>query len=422
MRPPLIPADERVARGTGSRSNRRVRVLLTSRGSSGHVTPLAPFGHACLRAGHEVLVAAQGQRRAEVQRTGLQFSPLGDPPPEEWMPLMGRFAQMSFDESNAAMIGEFFARIDTTAMLPGLRTLVEDWRPDVIVRESWEFASTIVAELHGIPLARVALGLVAVEEVSIETVAAAIDDARRAVGLPADPAGDRLRDTPYLTMVPEPLEDPEIAAPASTHRFSPGPPEPASPLPDWWPGNDDPLVYVTFGSVAAGGHLPYYPALYRAAIDALAPLPARILITIGEDRPVEELEPLPANVHVERWVPHDAVAPHAAAIVCHGGHGSTIGSLRRGVPLVVLPLFSMDQRANAAAVARSGAGVALDADLAVRGALQLPSEQTLGALGPAVARVLDDASYRDAARRIAESASALPPVDAAVEVLEALRA
>jgi hypothetical protein len=27
-------------------------------------------------------------------------------------------------------------------------------------------------------------------------------------------------------------------------------------------------VYVTFGTVAAGEHLPYYLALYRAAIDA----------------------------------------------------------------------------------------------------------------------------------------------------------
>jgi UDP:flavonoid glycosyltransferase YjiC (YdhE family) len=35
-----------------------MRVLFTTRGSSGHVTPLAPFGHACLRAGHQVLVAA----------------------------------------------------------------------------------------------------------------------------------------------------------------------------------------------------------------------------------------------------------------------------------------------------------------------------------------------------------------------------
>ena len=38
-----------------------MRILLTTRGSAGHVTPLVPFGHAALRARHEVLVATQGQ-------------------------------------------------------------------------------------------------------------------------------------------------------------------------------------------------------------------------------------------------------------------------------------------------------------------------------------------------------------------------
>jgi UDP:flavonoid glycosyltransferase YjiC (YdhE family) len=53
---------------------------MTTRGSAGHVLPLAPFGHACLRAGHEVLVAAQHQHQANVERAGLAFSPVADPP------------------------------------------------------------------------------------------------------------------------------------------------------------------------------------------------------------------------------------------------------------------------------------------------------------------------------------------------------
>ena len=56
-----------------------MRVLLTTRGSSGHVTPLAPFGHALVRAGHEVLVAAQGHFEENVARTGLPFAPVGAP-------------------------------------------------------------------------------------------------------------------------------------------------------------------------------------------------------------------------------------------------------------------------------------------------------------------------------------------------------
>jgi len=398
---------------------------MTTRGSSGHVLPLAPFGQACLRAGHEVLVAAQRQHRANVERAGLAFSPVGDPPEHEWKPLLGQFGQLGIEAANELMIGEYFARIDTRAALPGLIAIVEDWQPDVIVRESWEFASTLVAEMCGIPLVRVGLGLAAVEEAAIRLASAALDEQRAVIGLPRDPAGDRLRDTPYFTMVPAPLEDPAAATPARAHRFAHGRPAggPATvPLTDWWPGNDDPLVYLTFGSVTAGRHLPYFPAVYRVAIDALAPLRARILVTIGDHRDLGELGPLPPNVHAERWVPQDAVAPHAAAIVCHGGYGSTLGALRHGVPLVVLPLFSLDQWANAAAVARAGAGVALDAELGTRRVLGLPGTATLDELAPAVERVLTNPSYRREARRIGDATHALAPVEAAVDALVAISA
>jgi UDP:flavonoid glycosyltransferase YjiC (YdhE family) len=164
------------------------------------------------------------------------------------------------------------------------------------------------------------------------------------------------------------------------------------------------------------------PSVYRAAIEALAPLRARILVTIGDDRDLGELGPLPPDVHVERWVPQDAVAPHAAAIVCHGGYGSTLGALRHGVPLVVLPLFSLDQWANAAAVARAGAGLALDAERETRRVLGLPGSATLDELAPAVERVLTDPSYGREARRIGAATQALQPVDAAVDALVAIGA
>lgn len=393
---------------------------MTTRGSSGHVGPLAPFGAACRRSGHEVLVAAQRQHQGNVERTGLPFAPVGEPPPEVWMPRLAEFSQLSFDAANETMVGEFFGRLDTAAALPALSRIAEEWRPDVIVRESWEYASTLVAERYDIPLARVALGLMTVEEQSIGWVAGAVDAARAEVGLPPDPAGDRLRDTPYLTMLPEALEDPAVPGPRATHRFRPPAAAAAAPLPDWWPGNGDPLVYLSFGSVTAGTHLPYYPALYRAAVDALAPLPVRLLVTVGEPRELDELGPLPPNVHVERWVPQEAVAPHAAAIVCHGGRGSTLGALEHGVPLVVLPLFSFDQAANAAAVARAGAGIALDAERGARGALALPAATTVDGLGTAVRRVIADDGYHRAAQAIADAMHRLPPVEAAVDVLAAI--
>jgi UDP:flavonoid glycosyltransferase YjiC (YdhE family) len=399
-----------------------MRILMTTRGSTGHLMPLAPFGHACRRAGHDVLVAAQAQHAANVARTGLAFAPVPSAPTDEWMPLMAQFAQLDVDTANERMIGEFFARLDTRAALPALRAIAEDWRPDVIIRESWEFGSTLVAEQLGIPIVRVGLGLAEVEESSCRLAAPAVDDLRAQVGLPADPHGERLRDAPYFTMVPALLDDPAVPTPARVRRFAQDAPAAAiaPPLADWWPGNDDPLVLLTFGTVTAEAHLPYFPDLYRAAIEALAPLRARILVTIGDGRDPADLGALPAHVHVERWVAQDAVAPHAAVIVCHGGYGSTLGALRRGVPLVVLPLFSIDQWANAAAVARSGAGRALDAERRTRSVLALPSAATLDGLAPAVQDVLAEPAYRRAAERIAEAGRGLPTVAAAVELLAAL--
>jgi UDP:flavonoid glycosyltransferase YjiC (YdhE family) len=390
---------------------------MTTRGSAGHVMPLAPFGHACLRAGHEVLVAAQRQHRANVERAGLAFAPVADPPAHEWMPLLEEFGRLDVEAAQARMVGDFFAGIDVRAALPGQRALVEAWRPDVIVRESWEFASTLVAELYGIPLVRVGLGLAAVEEQSVLQAAPRVDAARAELGLPADPSGDRLRDAPYLTVVPEPLEDPVIAAPRRVSRFAHEQAAGESAPAEWWLDGDDPLVYLTFGTVTAEPHLPYYPDLYRSAIEALAPLRARVLVTIGEARDPRELGPLPPNVHVERWVPNDAVAPAAAAIVCHGGYGSTLGALGHGVPIVVVPLFSADQWANADAVARVGAGIALVAERGARAVLELPGPATLDPLGPAVQQLLDDPSYRRGAERIADARRALPPVDSAVDAL-----
>jgi UDP:flavonoid glycosyltransferase YjiC (YdhE family) len=374
-----------------------MRVLFATRGSAGHLGPLVPYATACRSAGHEVLVAAQDRFEANVARTGLPFAPLGAPPDEEWMPLLPEFARMRLDEGHDRMVSEFFGELDVRAMLPGLRALAREWRPDLIVRESWEYASPLVAEEHGIPIARVGLGVAAVEEVS-----------DRAVG--------RTGTEPYLTPIPFALEDRSVPLPPSTLRFR------GDEAPPSAPGEGEPLVYVSFGSVTAGGHLPFYPALYRAAIEALAPLPARFLLTVGEERDHAELGALPPNVTVERWVPQDEVLHRAAAVVTHGGLGSTLGALAHGVPLVVLPLFSLDQWFNAAAVARAGAGVALDAERHSRRAVDLPDAVTLAALRPAVEHVLTDPAPRRAAQAIADEIRALPPVEDAVPALEAIAA
>jgi UDP:flavonoid glycosyltransferase YjiC (YdhE family) len=112
------------------------------------------------------------------------------------------------------------------------------------------------------------------------------------------------------------------------------------------------------------------------------------------------------------------VARRADVIVCHGGFGSTLGSLAHGAPLVILPLFSRDQWANGEAVARAGAGMTVADDPTARNVLDLPSTETLGRLAGAVTSVLSGPSYRREAGHIAAAMRALPSVDESVHLLK----
>jgi len=396
-----------------------VRVLFATTGDAGHLLPLLPFAQAAQAAGHEVRVATQRSRAEAVQAAGLTPWPFDDPPAAEWGPVMGSFAALSIDEANVRMVQEVFGRIDTRAALPGMRAAVAEWRPDLIVREQSEFASVLAAEHHQVPLARVALGLEASERWLAGLAAGAVDELRAQAGLPPDPAGAALLRGALLTLTPSALEDPAGPTGPDTHRFraAAGPPG----APDPWPQGDDPPVYLSFGSVAA--RLGFFPALYAAAIEALAALPVRLLVTTGLGGDPAALGQVPANVRAERWIDQAAVTAHAAAMVGHGGYGSTLGALADGVPLVLVPLFAGDQWANARRVAEVGAGLLVqDAAGSGRGGMAPPAPEAFDELPRAVARVLDEPAFASTARAIAGEIAALPEVGAAVGVLEALPA
>ena len=160
---------------------------------------------------------------------------------------------------------------------------------------------------------------------------------------------------------------------------------------------------MTFGSGRAA--IGFFPALHRATLDALADLPVRIVMTVGDAADPDELGPL-ANVRAERWIPQAEILGEAAAMVGHGGFGTTIGALLAGVPQVVAPLFA-DQPYNAERVAGLGAGLTADwrHPETIRGGVE---------------RLLADPSFRIAAAGVAREAFALPPIEAAESALREL--
>jgi UDP:flavonoid glycosyltransferase YjiC (YdhE family) len=135
----------------------------------------------------------------------------------------------------------------------------------------------------------------------------------------------------------------------------------------------------------------------------------QVLMTTGRDLDVADLEPLPPNAHVERWWPQEAVMGGAAAVIGHGGFGTTMTALAAGVPQVVLPLFSFDQTVHAQRVAEVKAGVHVAGGLAA--VAELPA---------ALRSVRDDAAFTEGARAMAAEIAALPDVAKCPPLLELL--
>jgi UDP:flavonoid glycosyltransferase YjiC (YdhE family) len=100
-----------------------------------------------------------------------------------------------------------------------------------------------------------------------------------------------------------------------------------------WPTDDRrPLVLVSFSTSDMG----QADALQRVA-DALGRLKVRGLLTVGPAMDAGELR-LPNNVVAESFVPHARVIRHAALVVTHAGHGTTMTAVTAGVPLRCMPM------------------------------------------------------------------------------------
>jgi UDP:flavonoid glycosyltransferase YjiC (YdhE family) len=355
-----------------------VRVLFASTRGAGHFGPLLPLARACLRAGHEVLVACP------TAVDGLPVHTTPAPSEDEvaaiWRPTWPPSAAPSAEHVVANLFGRLFAG----RALPAMLDIVERWRPDVVVRETMEFASALAAERFGVRQVRFGIHLAShVDRVLHELAVPALEELGLAPG-----GRDVIAASPLLTLAPASFGSAEVV------RFR----DDARP-PEWASGG--PLVYLSFGSETPRSAL--FPGVYRAAIESLTGM--RVLVALGRDP--AELGPVPPGVRVERWVPQSAVMRHATVAVGHGGSGSTLIAAAAGVPQVLLGMF-VDGPANATRMAELGAGIALEG-----------GPDAAGQVGDAVRAVLADPAYRRAAGDLAAEIRSLPPIDDALPLIAA---
>ncbi|GAA1318880.1 glycosyltransferase [Nonlabens tegetincola] len=178
------------------------------------------------------------------------------------------------------------------------------------------------------------------------------------------------------------------------------------PLPEWWSELDGsrPVVHVSQGTIANTD----YDELITPTMTALADDDVLVVVSTG-GRPVSTLpSPLPQNVRVAEYLPHDKLLPLTDVYVSNGGYGGVHYALEHGVPLVVAGATE-DKAEVAARVEWTGAGVRLQTNR--------PTPEQVGA---AVRRVLVAPSYSEQSKAIGAEISASSGLAGLETVLESL--
>jgi sterol 3beta-glucosyltransferase len=112
-----------------------------------------------------------------------------------------------------------------------------------------------------------------------------------------------------------------------------------------------PPVYIGFGSI---GDPAQAVQTTRLAIDALKLSGQRGILATGWSG-MSRLETIPEDVFILESAPHSWLFPQMAAVVHHGGAGTTAAGLRAGIPGVIIP-FSNDQFAWGRRIFELGVG------------------------------------------------------------------
>jgi UDP:flavonoid glycosyltransferase YjiC (YdhE family) len=284
-----------------------------------------------------------------------------------------------------------FADVRVELTLPEALAVARAWRPDLVVSEHADFVGPLVAAILGTLPATLGFGpghpadwlALASEAIAPHYIARRL----------TPPANAGLYEGLYLDTCPPALQAPLFPRPA---RAQPLRPEAYSRAgvqwspPDFGERADRPLVLLTMGTIFGN------PAVFSAALAGLAALDVNVLVTVGPLGDPAAIVADPAWVRVERFVPLDRVLDRCDLVVAHGGAGTTLAALGRGIPLVVIPQAT-DQFINAERTVAAGAAVSLT-----------PAEFGPESLRSAVEQVRGDRSYAAAAARIRAEIAAMP--------------
>lgn len=380
-----------------------MRVVVTTQPALGHLHPLVPLSRAMADAGHDVRLVSSASFQPQLERTGLPTASAGlDWLESEATATFPALNTVLGDDGKRYFLDEIFCGT-AELMAEDLIGLARRWRPDVIVREIWEFGGAVAAAILGVPCVVHGIGRwLNVEEV-VDAGAARLSRLWSSSGFTGDDLNWVDGDL-YLDVCPPSLDLPtRRPRPPFTRSLRPVPFDDTStpgPSPPARRGGR-PLIHVSLGTVSSRVDV------LNAILRDLRDLDADVVATTGNCDPVR-VEPQPPSITVTDYVPLTRLLPSCDLVICHGGWGTVIAAAAHGVPVVCVPAGA-DRPANAHACETAGMG------LTIR-----PDHLQPGRVRAAAAAILDGGTHRAGARQVHAEIDRMPSPQEIAQAVEGL--
>ncbi|MBL1102639.1 glycosyltransferase [Streptomyces coffeae] len=399
-----------------------MRVLCSITGSTSHARAALPLVRALGEAGHEVLViTAPNLTRVfdgEAARVNGVYTDIAQKGMrlllEGKLPLPAEFSRFAHDLWASLGCGPQINEV-YELLLP----IARDFRPDVVLRDGYEFAGLLTAEALDIPHISAPSG--SGQFLDPELLLPMLNDRRREAGLPPSDDPVSVYQHGRFDCMPVTYGFARPSAPEAVAYRQPRTVTRGETLPTWLAGlpADRPLVLASMGtglpdaithfldqarqiSTAIPAYDPAEPL--NTVVQALSTLNCSAVVS-SLGMPVDTS--LAAdNVLVVDHFPQQLLLERAALFLTHGGYNSIRESVRAGVPMAVRPMFA-DQKYNAERAEELGLGSHV-------------SERGPEAMAQTCGRLLDDPAVKAEADRAREDMLALPGIEVAVAHMERL--
>ena len=361
-----------------------MQFLISCVGSAGDVHPFIAIGKALAQRGHEVELLTSPHFQQRIEAAGLAFTPIGTE--ADYQRVVQRALLWDARRSFPVLWQELKPRL-----VEAHRTLLSRVQPGrtVLVGSTLAWPVRLAQETHGLPAVTVHLSpicmfsarapavlpgvgdlsgwpapLVRLIQSSVErgfidrVIAPGFDEIRRGLGLPpVRRVMSRWANSPQRVVcawpewfAPPQSDWPEQAITSGFPRWSAVDASLDPALVEFVEGGAPPIGF-TPGSAMAHGR-----DFFERAIAACAALNRRaLLITPYAD---QWPQPLPPFARAVSYAPFELLLPRLAALIHHGGIGTTAQALAAGVPQGVVP-FAHDQFDNATRLVKRGVGLRL---------------------------------------------------------------